>query len=133
MRLIKFRAWDKKHGGVMVPVWRISFTNEGEPYCIDWIDKDERGNDIQISVAPDMFTLMQYTGLKDKNGKEIWEGDLVNNNESTWEVVFDDGMLAIQMYPHTNESSFESSFWLGNENTKSEVIGNVWEHPELLK
>ncbi len=117
MREIKFRAWCKM-GKCMVDVIQCSF---GE-----WIA-------VPVQVAEDEWELeqlpwndiilMQYTGLKDKNGKEIYEGDIVSwNNQvgNQYEVYFINGK-----FMGCNE--------LGSENDHIEVIGNIYENSDLLK
>lgn len=85
--------------------------------------KEEKGSHHGLYDIED-YPLMQFTGLKDKNGKEIYEGDILKNtfgelNEVRW---------------------WDGTFVLGrdginilNQFTDIEVIGNIWEHPELLK
>jgi len=99
MREIKFRAWNPK-------------TKE----IID-----------NIFLVPGESTenVMQYTGLKDRNGKEIYEGDIVKDEG----VVFKkDAAFQVKNYPLMN------FFIEGFEDKKSklEVIGNIHENPELL-
>ncbi|HDR3343509.1 TPA: hypothetical protein QCN45_001218 [Bacillus cereus] len=77
------------------------------------------------------FNVMQYTGLKDKNGKEIYEGDIL---EFSGNVV----ALGIVKY-NENFATFQAcngnSGWLfGNESgTNIEILGNIYENPELVK
>lgn len=76
-----------------------------------------------IGISQAAYELMQFTGLKDKNGKEIYEGDLVAHNASAKpiDVEFIDG---------TFEPFSKSDF--GWTSTLCEIIGNIYENPELL-
>lgn len=96
-------------------------TNEvsGEQWCHSTLDARRVNNPI----------LMQYTGLKDKNGKEIYEGDILStgNLESGHrivEVYFKDGCF------YTKDESFKKWRVAGWRTT--EIIGNIYENPELL-
>lgn len=80
--------------------------------------------------------LMQYTGLKDKNGKEIYEGDVLRMSAFSPElniVRFNRGGFCIEPIL---EAPLEAGFWPDikyAEDDGSEVIGNIYENPELLK
>ena len=127
MRDIKFRVWDNN--------LKVLYTPE--------MDKEEK-NLWRISANGGDFThsyddgiLMQYTGLKDKNGKEIYEGDLIHVEEYysgdirikayNGVVEFDDGAFCINSI-HANEELNEATIY----NYQIEIIGNIYKNPELL-
>ena len=113
MREIKFRVWDSERKRIW-PIQRHSFkTGKSMPY--GW------------NVEYVFDELMQYTGLKDKNGTEIYEGDIVFDShcEENGKVIFDEGCFAIE-WETTIEDLFENC-------DIYEVIGNAYQNPELLK
>ena len=76
--------------------------------------------------------LMQYTGLHDKNGKEIYEGDIVKLDEGLNKIAFQSGCFtAINILSFDGECN--DSYNLPEINDCSEIIGNIWDNPELLK
>lgn len=117
-RVIKFRAWDTitktmdYEGGQLEPTW-ILHNRIYEPYS-------------------DAHILMQFTGLLDKNGKEIYEGDIViislDRPQGNFQVLWGDadGHWCC-------ENKFYSNYPLGLcLPTYREVIGNIYSNPELL-
>lgn len=80
---------------------------------------------------PDGWAVVQYTGLKDKNGKEIYEGDILkrNHNDSIMAVHWVDkrGCWAVtnRVSPH--------KYKVADYCHGAEIIGNIWENPELQK
>jgi uncharacterized phage protein (TIGR01671 family) len=120
MREIKFRAWDKQD-----KCWFDRFEwNSIEGWCI--ITPPSIG----FIPLTDKIEVMQYTGLKDKNGKEIYEGDIVKINCPTdiglYLIVWEDGVFR---YKYENRVFYS----VGEMMVKwTEVIGNIYDNPELL-
>lgn len=90
------------------------------------------GYDMEYPEFPENYDLMQFTGLTDKNGKEIYEGDIIESfvllsetGENIRTVVKwgENGWLA-------NGALSNNPQWMNNH--QPEVIGNIWENPELL-
>lgn len=106
MREIKFRAWDK--------TLKV-FNDAGYE-----LDCDGR------MIVQDDCVLMQYTGLKDKHGREIYEGDIVSTANGDLSVKFYDGGFMADRDGHFDRlQAHLTKTW--------EVIGNIYENPELLK
>lgn len=136
-REIKFRAWLKKEKK-MVQVSRLPLKAKNGKYedgqSVGWYYTDQASyNDYDIDYSNiEDIELMQYVGLKDKNGKEIFEGDIVNTNIDLMGIVrFDIGYYFEWI---TNNLV---SIW--NKDMKVwvewglEIIGNIYENPELLE
>lgn len=74
--------------------------------------------------------LMQYTGLKDKNNKEIYEGDIVTLHNSKHKVIFNTKEARFVL----RDDEFEMNIpFTNNNNKRMEVIGNIYENSELIK
>lgn len=114
----------------MLEVTQLDFST-ADTVAIE-IEVHEPEEDVEYS--PEEFILMQYTGLKDKNGKEIYEGDIVRVRPSEfdtelvlWKMIFKHGMFIAQ----DPEDDFRE-WWPTDEHGDIEVAGNIYENPELL-
>lgn len=136
VRKIEFRAWDKREkrmGEVtgfrfsksQYPCVNVRFKQNGkiidERYCFG----QEDGSDNVI--------LMQFIGRHDKNGIEIYEGDIISayNGRIKGPVIFDKRGLAFGVPNGPNEIYQFSMNFLESKDIK--VIGNIYENPEILK
>ena len=129
MREIKFRAWlkeDKK----MENVKTMDFTDK----TIRCLKKNEFINAYLLRrVNFDDVELMQYTGLKDKNGKEIYENDLISCNKHKNIVVFFEGGCFKVKYLRNSTTTITCTLNSFLEKYKCKISGNIYEHPELLE
>ncbi len=130
MREIKFRAWDGKQMRLNVGILP-SLRHPVESVTFDFDSLKAMTNILPIDF--DQYPLMQYTGLKDKNGVEIYESDLIRfkfyENESELDTRYSQAIVLWSNiscgFAPMSESpiAFESI----------EVIGDIYESPELLK
>jgi hypothetical protein len=112
-REIKFRAWDKYNKKMHYqPEVNFHFFDD-EFTCV--LNEHD-----QVVVQPESVVVMQFTGLLDKNGKEIYEGDILSHKYYSMPVIceFVDGSFIFD-----DISKYDESL---------EVIGNIYENPELL-
>ncbi|WP_288532297.1 YopX family protein [uncultured Streptococcus sp.] len=125
----KFRAWLKEEKR-MTDVHEMTFI-DGEVYLI---------SDVTGFYAYDEFELMQSTGLRDKNGREIYEGDIVKYkygvNTFTEVVTYDKDFAGFGLVDDDGYGSTVFTFGELAEDvdfSSLEVAGNIYENPELLK
>ena len=140
MREIKFRAWDKKKKKMFAVQGTESTRFGNMHHAIVYIGY---ANIKRLYIGD--IELMQYTGLKDKNGKEIYEGDIISTS-NFGEPYTDEwnskefGYAKVTITPDSG-INFEGDdinwSWSDKESVYSlkycEIIGNIFENPELLK
>ena len=124
MREIKFRAWLKEHK-TMVNVAEIDINHQ---LIYHYGFDDFEGNFENFNS----IELLQYTDLKDKNGKEIYEGDILFESfgERYYKVIFENGSFRAEAEGDFDEYSFDLIDIVAQG---CEIIGNIYENPELLK
>lgn len=131
MREIKFRAWDEE---------------DERMYCDDKVIVTFIGFLEEVYVKRNStvdelidYKLMQYTGLKDKNDKEIYEGDILKgttkgNSEEVLAITYvkwDRGQF--DLFTEMTSDSWEDALYNYMQFFDVEVIGNIYENPELLE
>lgn len=138
MREIMFRA---KHYGKwvygtgIIPV-EVNCKFIGKYEMIQSVEYDELDGFAPLyeSEEINIKTLGQYTGLKDKNGVEIYEGDILRfSDEDTAIVKFNEKYSYFMLEPIQDYYFDSDVLGHGLEYNDVEVIGNIWDNPELLK
>ena len=130
----KFRAWHRELGRMMSisDMW-FNVDSLGEIGLNDSVMND------YITVSPDEIELMQSTGLKDKNGKEIFEGDIITNGQNVMCMkrhntlgfyVEEKGEVEFIADSAVLEDFEEDAKEIAD---RLEIIGNIYENPELLE
>ena len=128
MRDIKFRAWDK------VLKYMLPFGNYVDMEGQVWEEVREVHNTPNTEIEPvDRIILMQYTGLKDTNGKEIYEGDIIKLSRY-WADHLQTGCAEVFYTPLATfdiACSMVVKWDFYSIAKEGEVIGNIYENPEL--
>ena len=127
MREIKFRAWVKEKKAIF-EVILIDYVTKKVTYLLERVGhllsiRDAKFYDVE---------LMQYTGLKDKNNKEIYEGDILFESfgEKYYKVIFENGSFKAEVEGDFEEYSFDLIDVVAQG---YEVVGNIYENPELME
>lgn len=122
MNRFKFRVWCKDYNE-----WEkdpVFLSQDGLPYQLL---KQER----LLCIRPENHIVQFFTGFYDKNGREIYEGDIFKSGHYQWDSVeFEDGSFQVNLM---GARIFLLNELFEEEYNRPEVIGNIFENPELLK
>lgn len=131
----RFRVWNKTEKKM---IYNAEFAYDGMNYNSDNLLGNNVNNGHICCLAEyledDNYNIMQCTGLKDKTGKLIFEGDIVKCNEFVYRVEYDNIRFASFVLIRTNKLDiFKHYFGEAVESEDVEIIGNIYESPELLQ
>jgi uncharacterized phage protein (TIGR01671 family) len=143
-RLLKFRAWDKVKKQFVAT---FNLTRNGSKFQLGIKEGGDAYHDYCLRFEPwDELEVTQFTGVLDKNGKEIFEGDIVRHDYAVAPKEFPsggimvvgnetpDGMKIVGLEMFDPVSSTTYTFDANTETQEDvEVLGNIYENPELLK
>lgn len=119
MREVRFRAWSTRE-----KCWYSNFClHKNGLFAVLWVPEEPQARwYTEKDIEKEGVVIMQYTGLKDKHGNEVYEGDIIKADwhwDELHSVIWPDDYYHLLEY--------------GLEGDNLEVIGNIYEHPEVLK
>lgn len=131
-KIIKFRVWDLNNEKLIPAdqILHIEFNNKGIHWIGFWYPTyDSDGDAIQATGEVRDFKIMQFTGWKDKNNKEIYEGDLLKDkwSEKIGVIGWDDILLAYSL------KLGNEFLTIPKEKINREIIGNIYEKTNSIK
>ena len=128
MRELKFRVWDKNYKWMEEVDGDCLFVADGEIYEVTEESRYYQTY-MEKKIVTDKYELMQFTGLVDKNGKEIYEGDIVLlvSSNVPLKVAFVEGSYKIVNMKHLTDNLQ----LLGGTQSFLEVVGNIYENPDI--
>jgi uncharacterized phage protein (TIGR01671 family) len=137
MREIKFRLWHKKYklmSYVMAPFERMPIN-----FDVMWLAKSKKTPIGEIEFTKNDVVVLQYTGVKDKHKKEMFESDIVINSFPKFKgvIFFNRGSFWVrEFFSNIDEGVYagdikKETIW--SIDLHYEVIGNIYENPKLLK
>ena len=132
MREIKFRAWN---GQSMIMPRTNAYYQHYLSFCGNITQKNSEG--MECFGGGDRWSrvekleLMQFTGLQDKNGVDIYEGDIVSQKLN---CLWDEGRHNLEVsFNHDQFKAGDCSLYMAVISFDAEVIGNIHQNPELLE
>ena len=127
-RIHKYRIWDKSYGYYIKDssncIAEMTMLNIAHYLCRNKISNI------------DNLIFQQFTGLLDKNGKEIYEGDIIKSSNQKWEVVYFCGAYYLKNKKDSAQLShfeYDAEYCDTFRLKELKIIGNIFENPDLLK
>ena len=124
MRELKFRVWNKKSTGHWIEFrGGFAISLDGDLVCPTY--------DKSLSKVSDEFIVVQYSGRKDKNEKEIYAGDIIEGTLDNPSFPTR-GLIVYDSYWSAYGNKNKAGFTLLHKIRNPKIIGNIYENPELL-
>ena len=127
MKELKFRVWDKE---------RETFLNNvfiGSDGTLYQFSKDTIFGTAITFLDSENKKILQYTGLHDKNGKEIFEGDIIKIKDETYRITWNGCFSSFDMTNIDKTKQYKDLYILNRDYQKSEIVGNIYQNRELLE
>ena len=128
MERLKFKIWDKKNKKFLI---KCIDTNEFKNNVFSYLDW-ENGS---IRLNSKKYVVLQYIGLKDKNYKEIYEGDIIKDMDNLYyKVIYIKESACFVFSPIRKDTKIKFSFSFRKSNNREmEVVGNIFENRDFCK